>query len=124
MTENRTNISKQQTVESKGLHISAPHTPKTHEIKLIQRKTTKKLIKVTGVNRKSSVTKILSQITKNIAKKSISSTSLAQHFKTTNSKKSKHIKKTRRNRMKTFSCYSRKYTVYMNRPNSKHNNYQ
>ena len=119
LTENRSSASKQQTIESKCLHISAPHTPKTSEVKVIQRKTTKKLIKVIGVNRKSSVTQILSQITRNIANKSISSTSLSQHYKKINSKKSKHTKKTRRNRMKTFNCYARKYTVYMTRPNSK-----
>ena len=94
------------------VQISVPTTPKK-ETNQFKRKTTKKLIKVTGLNRKDSIAGYLAQITKSANGKSILSFSLVEPLQSFKIKESKPRKRSRQNRLKTFNGYSRQYSSYM-----------
>ena len=100
------------------VHISVPTTPKK-ETNQFKRKTTKKLIKVTGLNRKDSIAGYLAQITKSADGKSILSFSLVEPLQSFKIKESKPRKRSRQNRLKTFNGYSRQYSSYMAKVKSK-----
>ena len=95
------------------VQISVPNTPKKEEINQFKRKTTKKLIKVTGLNRKDSIAGYLAQITKSANGKSILSFSLVEPLQAFKIKESKPRRRSRQNRLKTFNGYSRQYSSYM-----------
>lgn len=88
--------------------VSLIQSPRGKEITKIQRKTTKKLIKVTKISRKASITGFLAQIAASIANQPISCTALVQSYK---NKFTKPVRKTKHNRRRTFSSFTRKYNT-------------